>query len=109
MRLQRIDPEGQPLPELPAEEPQIDQHVSVYLHLNINQNDIFNGSYYFAHISGLIFLSVKFFFFLIIFFSTIALSNKYYLMGFYRLENHQVQSVWRMPCSAVILPRIIVF
>lgn len=27
MRLQRIDPEGQPLPELPAEEPQIDQHA----------------------------------------------------------------------------------
>lgn len=73
MRLQRIDPEGQPLPELPAEEPQIDQHVSVYLHLNINQNDIFIRLYYFAHISGLIFWSVKLFFFLKLYFFLLLL------------------------------------
>lgn len=29
MRLQRIDPEGQPLPELPVEEPPVDEHVCI--------------------------------------------------------------------------------
>lgn len=64
-----------------------------------------NGLYFFAQILRLILLSVKiiFFFPLLLY----CLLYMYYLMGgFFRLENHQAQSVWRIPCSVVTLLRI---
>lgn len=65
-----------------------------------------NGLYFFAQILRLILLSVK----IIFFFSTFALLSSIYVLFdggfFFRLENHQAQSVWRMPCSVVTLLRI---
>lgn len=65
----------------------------------MNQMIFLNGLYFFAQILRLI----------IIFFSLLLYCPlyMYYLMGFFfRLENHQAQWVWRMPCSVVTLLRI---
>lgn len=72
----------------------------------MNQMIFLNGLYFFAQILRLILLSVK----IIIFFPLLLYCPlyMYYLMVwfFFRLENHQAQWVWRMPCSVVTLLRI---
>lgn len=72
----------------------------------MNQMIFLNGLYFFAQILRLILLSVKIFFF----FSTFALLSSIYVLFdvffFFRQENHQAQSVWRIPCSVVTLLRI---
>lgn len=72
----------------------------------MNQMIFLNGLYFFAQILRLILLSVK----IIFFFSTFALLSSIYVLFdgvfFFRLENHQAQWVWRMPCSVVTLLRI---
>lgn len=71
----------------------------------MNQMIFLNGLYFLAHICRLILLSVKIIFFfhfccIVFYICTI------WWGVFFRLENHQAQWVWRMPCSLVTLLRI---
>lgn len=71
----------------------------------MNQMIFLNGLYFLAHICRLILLSVKIIFFFH-FCSIVFYICTIWWFFFFRLENHQAQSVWRIPCSVVTLLRI---
>lgn len=72
----------------------------------MNQMIFLNGLYFLAYISRLILLSVKIIFFFFHFCSIVLYICTIWWGFFFRLENHQAQWVWRMPCSVVTLLRI---